>query len=114
MRLYFEDIFVGQMKRPMLSTNVNSECAIVTLYQLILTSAVPIFDATDIFLGENVDWKLDFLNVGKTCAPRYQELSVGDYVAVVHSVLHSEIKQQPTMQFGLYYVVLLAEGSLSG
>ena len=47
------------------------------------------FDASDIFMGENVDWKFDFLNVGRTCAPIYHELSVGDYVAVVHSILLS-------------------------
>lgn len=69
---------------------------------------VPIFDATAIFQGKEVDTHFDFANVGKVCPILNRELMEEDLVAIIHSVSRAEIKSEWSMQFGVYGVVLLA------
>ena len=70
--------------------------------------AVPVFDATKAFQGGNPDLRIDFSKIS-TQFPLYtHEVSDGDLVAVAHSIFLNFWDNQWRVQYGIYFVVLLA------
>ena len=70
------------------------------------------FDATASFRGKSKE-KIDFSNISKTFPLRHAEIADGDLVAVGHSIFLNKYGTQVQLQFGLYFVVLLARESKS-
>jgi hypothetical protein len=67
-----------------------------------------VFDATKAFQGKNPDLAIDFSKIS-TQFPLYShEVLDGDLVAVAHSIFLSFWSNQWRVQYGVYFVVLLA------
>ena len=74
----------------------------------------PVYDATEIFTGDNVRWHFGFEHLGKI-APRMhnKELDPGDVVLLLHSIYAYPGKgpNEFNVRFGIYAVVLLARAN---
>lgn len=78
--------------------------------RFILTAlhVVPVFDATKAFQGKNPDMAIDFSKISTQFLLYSYKVLDGDLVAVAHSIFINFWGNQWWVQYGIYFVVLLA------